>query len=601
MAAPQVFRVLTEFKFEAGQAIVSAGGLQGAVDKISESAKDVQFQLGRIGLGFAAQLGVAGGGAIGLLANVIRQFDTIEKQQIKLGGIFFANKSFLGGITDANTALQAADKFLLQVSRNAQKFGLNERALAQFSSLAVGITSKEGITPEKNIEFARNILKASPQLGVNAFEAQGQITRGLLGGASLGDPAFRAIVQETAVFKDFSKKVGGIAKVTKEFNKLPTVERFRMLNAAFGQFTQNGDLLAKQAQTLSSLFLTIKQALFGFNGVFRRLGEVIVPLVKDALNRVLKFIQGPFREIVKNFTDVFKNLIPNLDTLIIRLQQLSDVAGNFKAAGFGVFLLGIFQFIGVFKILKTLGVGGLFVGIGRFVKGLGGLAGILGKLRGVVVFLFSAVKAFLAPLLVLLTVFDILSRALAIARIQDAVRIPIAIERISLAFSRLTKVFAILFEPIDKLLNAIAGNLAFIFRTSFLFEALATALETLESIVVSVIGGMIGAISALVGAAKNLFSGEFSKAFSADEFANIFKFSSGEFFKDVLGKDKFGADGDSVPKSLVNINKVEIRNDFKEKIEPDRVAFTVKDQLLKAAQNPTQAVGRSFSVSGVAK
>jgi hypothetical protein len=46
---------------------------------------------------------------------------------------------------------------------------------------------------------------------------------------------------------------------------------------------------------------------------------------------------------------------------------------------------------------------------------------------------------------------------------------------------------------------------------------------------------------------------------------------------------------------IQNINKVEINQDFKEAQDPDRIAFTVQDALLKIAQNPTQAVGRSFA------
>jgi hypothetical protein len=50
----------------------------------------------------------------------------------------------------------------------------------------------------------------------------------------------------------------------------------------------------------------------------------------------------------------------------------------------------------------------------------------------------------------------------------------------------------------------------------------------------------------------------------------------------------------AVVQQTTNINKVEIRNDFKEQMEPDRIAFTLKDQLLKAANNPGQAAGRSL-------
>jgi hypothetical protein len=45
---------------------------------------------------------------------------------------------------------------------------------------------------------------------------------------------------------------------------------------------------------------------------------------------------------------------------------------------------------------------------------------------------------------------------------------------------------------------------------------------------------------------------------------------------------------------ITNIGKVEIKNDFKEQLEPDRIAFTLVEQLKRVAQNPGQG-GRSFS------
>ena len=175
MPAAQAFKVLTTFKFEVGSAIASSSSLQSSLKDVSDQAKDLQFQLVRVGIGFGAQLGLAGGGLLGILGQSLKQFNEIEKQQIKLGGIFFANRGFLSGIETANDALAQSEIFLKKVSAQANKFGLNEKALAQFASIGVGITAKEGISPAKNIEFGRNILKSGPQLGIDPGQAQGQI------------------------------------------------------------------------------------------------------------------------------------------------------------------------------------------------------------------------------------------------------------------------------------------------------------------------------------------------------------------------------------------------------------------------------------------
>jgi hypothetical protein len=49
--------------------------------------------------------------------------------------------------------------------------------------------------------------------------------------------------------------------------------------------------------------------------------------------------------------------------------------------------------------------------------------------------------------------------------------------------------------------------------------------------------------------------------------------------------------GDITPKTEVHIGKVTIENKFKENMEPDRIAFTMRDQLLKLANNNIQAKG----------
>ena len=604
MAAPQVFKVLTEFKFEVGSAVTSASQLEHAVKGVSDTAQNLQFQLARVGVGFAANLGLVGGGALGLLSKTLKQFNMIEQQQIKLGGILFANRGFLDGVETANDALGQADVFMKSIARNAEKFGLNEKALAQFASLSTGITAKEGITPRKNIEFARNILKASPQLGINAFEAQGQITRGLLGGASLGDPAFRAVVQETDVFKEFAKKVGGVTKVTKEFNKLPTVERFNLLNKAFGQFTQNSDLLAKQANTVSSLILRIRQALFGFNGALRPIGEIIQGPVKQALKFFLDFVKGDLRDIIKIFSNTLRQLIPDVETLIIRLQELSAVSRNFKRASLLALITGLLPFISGLGLLnRVLGSGaatGVLGGISNFVARLGGLSGIIARIGPAVGFLVQSFKAFFKPLLIFLTIFQIISRAIAIAKIQDAKAIPELIKTLGDSFNRVVAAFNILFSPINAFIDVIAKGIAPLFRYTFLLEQLTNVFLFLERTFITVIASVSGLLTVLVGLLDSIRNFRFSEVTDFERQKAIFQEGVNRFLTDVFkgagqlpGREEF-----VTAQTKIDIGRVEIRNDFKEQQQPDRIAFTLKDQLLKAAQNPTQAAKGQFNLVG---
>lgn len=600
MAAAQAFKVLTTFKFEVGSAIASSSALGSSLDNVSNQAKNLQFQLARVGIGFASELGLAGGGLLGIIGQSLKQFNEMEKQTIKLGGIFFANRGFISGIETANDALAVSESFLKKVSIQANKFGLNEKALAQFASIGVGITAKEGISPAKNIEFGRNILKAGPQLGIDPAQAQGQITRALLGGASLGDPAFRAVAVETTAFKEFAKRVGGINKVTKEFNKLQLDQRFNLLNQAFGEFTQNTELLAAQADTIPALLLRVRQSLFGFTGAFKPIGELFSGPVKEALRGFLKLIKGDLAVSLQNVAITIGQLVPNLETAIIRLQELSDVAGNFQKAGVGALIFGIlglaFKFLFLGKILKFL-VPLLFFLVKPFLL-LGGILPAIGVALG---FLASAFLTFAGPLLVIFGIFQLISRAIAIARVADAKALPGIIATFSESLKILTSVFLFVTAPVRFLFNALAELISPLFRVTLLLKAVVFIFKFFTDVIFRIFAAISGVINAILVPALNILQGNFSeglKALKPSEIEKNFKEGAETFFKEIArGVAALPDDGRAISQPKIDIAKIEIKNNFKEQMEPDRIAFTLKSQLIKAAQNPTQASGKNFSFS----
>jgi hypothetical protein len=59
-------------------------------------------------------------------------------------------------------------------------------------------------------------------------------------------------------------------------------------------------------------------------------------------------------------------------------------------------------------------------------------------------------------------------------------------------------------------------------------------------------------------------------------------------------------DGKAAVQMQTTINGgIRIENQFKENMEPDRIAFSLKEQLMKAAANPTQAQGQTFRKAGI--
>lgn len=594
MPSPVVYKVLTEFKFETGSALLNATSLQGAVDNLSKSADNALLSFQSLSSGFAAQLGLFGGGVLGVLSSILNQFNKIEETSIKFGGIIFANRQFLDGITNANDALGLTKNILKDISKDAAKFGLNESSLAQITALTAGTVVKEGVGIGQARQFARNTLKAAPQLGIDAFEAQGQIQRALLGGASLGDPAFKALVSETTVFKERFKD---ITKVTKEFNALPLKERFQLLNTGFAQFTSNAELLAAQADTVNAMIMRVKQGLFGLNGVFKPLGDIVSGPVKEALRAFLKFIGGDLKNIIKNLSDILRQTVPSLETMIIRLQEIRDLSKNMKAAGVGALVLQLLPLIGLLKYLKNTGLFTFVAGGLRAIFGaIGGSGAIWAGLGRLIGFAISSLKQFLKPFLLLLGIFQILSRAAAIGKIEDAKKLPGIMNSFLETTSRLTAGFSIFFEGLDKAVTAIATKIAPFFEWSTLLDPVAKAFKELEMWFNSFLATLSGGMTVLGGWIDSIKNMRFGELLDPNRNISMFEFGMNNFLENLFkrsgqsGPDEMSTSGTTIIHNGDNI----IRNEFKEQMEPDRIAFTLVDQLQKLAQNPTQARGRAF-------
>jgi len=76
--APTAFKVLTEFRFETGAAVISSKKLQDAVDGISQSADDLLFTFQRVSFGIVGSfISGPGGGILGVLATAISSSETL--------------------------------------------------------------------------------------------------------------------------------------------------------------------------------------------------------------------------------------------------------------------------------------------------------------------------------------------------------------------------------------------------------------------------------------------------------------------------------------------------------------------------------------------
>ena len=178
---------------------------------------------------------------------------------------------------------------------------------------------------------------------------------------------------------------------------------------------------------------------------------------------------------------------------------------------------------------------------------------------------------------------------------------PDLLAKSSVLMVRFQSVLGRLSKPLRDLFDMIANSISFLFQKStilraglFLFELFIVSLEGLAyglNVVTSSVAGFIEMIIKLI---ENLSEGKILGMFEGTGDA----FSTG--FDEMM---RFQGQGQgqgalNTSNNVTNIGKVEIKNEFKENMQPDRIAFSLKEQLLKTAQNPTGARSRSFSRTG---
>lgn len=604
MAAAQAFKVLTEFKFETGQAVLNAGRLQSATDKISQSADSALFSLKRLGLGLVADFGLGASSLLGVLSQALKSSENFRQNQLAAANLLSANVQNLTGDVDTfNDRMRVSRVILQDISRDARKFGLSEAALASTTKLTAGFLLPKGLAGT-NLDEARNLsrnfLKSAPSLGVNPIDAEGQLLRAIEGSASQGDTLFRRLAGETQAFQDQLK---GSTSAAKQFNALPMKERFDLLKRGMSQFASDVDVLNAQANTFTRLLQILKETFTGFTGVLLPLGDALAGPLKAFIADIIKVVDTDIRVIFEEIATLVRGFNGDVKALAVDLMQLRELSNDFRKASFITALIGIASIIVHFaskfgligKVLQPV----LFVAIG----GLRGIFAVMRFAAPIAIRLFGFLAAsiirVLPVLAVLTTFFQLISRARAIAQVTDLELMPKIIGRVLASFNKMKTALSILFNPIFELFDGLARFISPVFSLSFYMGLLADAMETLEVIVVGTLGGLVGVMHSVFQIVENLKDGKILSVL--DGVGDAFKSGANDFFAQVEGATKAEDGGTAVAKNITNINKVEINNEFKEKFEPDRIAFSLKEQLLKASQNPTAARGKGFSLTGTGR
>jgi hypothetical protein len=335
--------------------------------------------------------------------------------------------------------------------------------------------------------------------------------------------------------------------------------------------------------------------------VLRPIGDAISKAFTVILKEVNAYMQTHGKSLGVSVSRFIGQIFGDPKALLTNVLQLKRIGADFKNAVKLTEVYGLFQVIGF--LLTKLGIvldGGLlktlFMGLAQ---GLGYVASAIPWAR---MFAFAmiglrvATASALVPFTAFMLIFQTLSRAFGIAKINDAINLakltPVLVDMTS----RLKVAFSQLFAPILNGVDAIAQFIAPLFETTMwiklmipLFEFIVSGFEFMGSAMTQFIGVVAGLAQMFIGIIVDLMAMRNPLGNMLDNF----KEGRSDFLAE--NQARLGDLSSATSNHVYNIGSINARFDLKEQLEPDRVAFAVTEEIKRMATNPIQGQGQSLS------
>lgn len=619
--AIQAFTVLSEFRFDVGSAVVGSETLQNKIHGISDAAAEANSMVKQLGIGFVQNLSGLQGGILGLFGNATMASDKFSQSQLSFASIIDSNMDHLSGnIGTLNDKMLVSKNIMNDIAKDASKFGVPAQELLEMTKGLSAMLVPKGLAGENfgnARSMSRNLLKSAPNLGVHPSEVQGQLLRSIEGSASMGDTLFRRLLSEAPEpFKNAK------VKDAKGFNALDTAKRFGILNEALAKFANNAGILELRANTLGGTMQRIRDLFVGFNSVLKPLGDVLIPFIVKVLNMAIEWINTKGRILIQTMSNFLKPFLEDPAKLFVQAQQVMDAGKNFKTATqfTGLFILFMhlkellhfagripvvgkaFAWLAELPIMRTLlmGVGGLFRGLWMALSFLWPFLKV--AIWGIAEFAVG-IAAFLIPL-------QGLSGAIARVKLEVFAWVADNIVSLTQTLQRMNDAMSVFFMPIRDMVQGfeelffmlLSGTYVMDFaKTSFeefvgLLEWIAPVFLELYAAFRGLVAGMFDVVFRFVEnmgiIMGNIMDGKFLNLMDGTKnvFAGYMQAGAEEFEKVMQRGLNPNANGEVDNNKVSNHNHnydVKMVNNFKEVLQPDRIAYTIVDQLKKASTNRT--------------
>ncbi len=637
------FEIVADIKMGVGQAMLESERVKRAIGGISRAANDAQTAIANMGLQFASSLGLGGLSLAGGLLKSISLSEKFNQTVNTFAGIITGNMDVFAGdyLKDFNNRIALSTQLMHDLSAEANRIGTSESDFFRFFKEISYIGLKGGLTLEQIKTLASHVTVAAPIAGINKALAGHQITQMALRGAAASPTLWKMLVTEAPSLEKFQGRRG-----MTEFGQLSVSARMQILATAFKDIGDRPELLARQLNTIGSQMDILRNHLVGMESVLMPLGDILRPILIDSLRDASGVIDGPVRGTIQEFANILRRFVDQNLEMMKDMHQASQLDRTRSLAAI---------IIGIIPNILLLGVGLQVAQFGLIntTKNFMGLAAALEKsseaIRGFVMWLFGGRAIFqqlgmvfggtlpamsrltlgLRVLGVLFVRLNVLIGALFIIiqtliRAGAEFRINMAkwsignMERVTRLFDKFLGVVHMLWSPFQGFIEQMGSFLGTSIITVGVLEALIWAFERVTDLlkifargvmvirgIAAVIGEFLGAIVAWVGL---LSQGKFAQAADfLDQEWNPFE----AFFKQWEEDEKMMEGFTRQKKPTVSPKyehhgDVNIFNDIKEAFEPDRIAFTVSEQIKKALTSPKSAVataggGGTFDMSTTAR
>jgi len=459
----------------------------------------------------------------------------------------------------------------------------------------------------KAIDLSRMAMKSAPVLGMHPQFMQQEMVQILTGNANQKDTLFRRLQSDTQTLSQF-KRMGG------DFNSLKPEKKVELLAKALAEFSKDTGVAEFNMRSLHNQLTLLQNAFTGFASILKPIGDLLLPVIQKALMGLNKYLETTARKSIENMASVVKPFFADPERTLAGLMTLKrlpenvhtekkvlEVFGSLKLLEWGLELVGI-KMNAFSKVLGTIEhtffggarTSGFFDSIKKMFTSEGVEMGTLASgFAGAVMEVFGAISK-------ILFIFQIFTKGLSYAKIWDTEFIAEHMGLLTGIFAKFSAVMGWLGGGLANGVDYLARFVGWVFSFGvvtetvlklidsmlMLFQDLADLLLILFSPLLAFVG-LIAAIFGTVAGGGGKEKLDIGKMFT-------------EIHEDILSKGlmRMGPQGaKEIGKTVQNIGKIEMRLDFKENMQPDRVAFTIMDQLKKVGQNPTQPRGGTYGTS----